>query len=85
MKENIKFTTRVMVIHVLTYCVCGGVFLILFNYAELYQLGNVKYFMHPVGSFSNFLGPVVQIVRGLLFGVILLLLKENVIEKKHAG
>lgn len=83
MKENVKFITRVMVIHVLTYCVCGVVFMALFDYEALYQLGNIKYFMHPVGSTSTFVGPVFQIVRGLLFGFILLLIKENVIQKKH--
>lgn len=83
MKENVKFITRVMVIHVLTYCVCGVVFMTLFDYKTLYQLGNMKYFMHPVGSASNFAGPVIQIVRGLLFGFILLLFKESVIPQKH--
>lgn len=83
MKENVKFISRVMVIHVLTYCVCGGVFLVLFDYEALYQMGNVRYFMHPIGSESNFVGPVFQIVRGLLFGLILLLFKESAIPQKH--
>lgn len=83
MKEYIKFITRATAIHILTYLVCGVVFLTLFHYTELYQIGNVKYFMSPVGSFSSFLGSVFQIVRGLFFGFILLLLEENVIQKKH--
>lgn len=83
MKENVKFIIRVMIIHVLTYCVCGVIFMSIFDYEALYQLGNMKYFMHPIGSISNFVGPLFQIVRGLLFGLILLLFKESIIQTKY--
>lgn len=81
MKENSKFITRIMMIHVFTYLICGVIFSALFHYDALYQQGNVKYFMWPVGSSSNLIGPAFQIVRGLLFGVILLFLKSVMQQK----
>lgn len=83
MKENMKFVSRVMFIHVLTYILCEGVFLVLFHYEEWYQQENIRSFMKPVGSSASLVGPVLQIVRGLLFGFILLLLKDSIIFKKH--
>ena len=83
MKENIKFVIRVMVIHVLTYLLCGVVFSALFDYTALYQQENINTFMRAVGSASSLIGPVMQVVRGLLFGLILLLLKDSIIGKKY--
>ncbi|ULQ58518.1 hypothetical protein K7I13_08000 [Brucepastera parasyntrophica] len=83
MKENFKFVLRVTVIHIVTYILCGMVFSLVFNYKELFQLGNAEYFMRPFDSISSLIGPVIQIVRGLLFGLVLLRLKESVIETKR--
>ena len=83
MKENIKFVIRMMVIHVLTYLLCGVVFSALFDYTALYQQENINTFMRAVGSASSLIGPVMQVVRGLLFGLILLLLKDSIIGKKY--
>ena len=83
MKENTKFILRVTCIHVATYILCGIIFSVLFNYNELFQLGNTKYFMRPLDSASSLLGPVFQIARGILFGFVLLLFKESVIETKR--
>lgn len=81
MKANSKFVTRIMMIHVFTYLMCGIIFSALFHYDALYQQAIVKYFMWPVGSSSSLIGPAFQIVRGLLFGVILLFLKSVMQEK----
>lgn len=83
MKENAKFVLRVTFIHVVTYILCGIIFSSIFNYTELYQLGNTKYFMQPMGSASNFIGPLLQVARGLLFGFVLLLLKDNIMQSKY--
>ena len=82
MKKDTKFVVRVMLIHVATYILCGIVFSTLFNYAELYQVGATLYFMRPVGGASSLIGPAFQVVRGLLFGLIFLLIKESIIETK---
>lgn len=82
MKEHSKFITRIMMIHVFTYLICGVIFSALFHYDVLYQQSNVKDFMWPVGSSSSLIGPAFQIVRGLLFGVILLFLKSVMQQKR---
>lgn len=84
MRENLKFVIRVTFIHCMTYVLCGIIFSALFHYDELYQQGTIKYFMRPVDSFSTLLGPAFQTVRGLLFGFILLLFKDNILLQKHS-
>ena len=83
MRENRNFVFRVMLIHVITYIVCGIIFSALFNYEELFQLGNTKYFMHPYDSSSSYIGMIVQVFRGLIFGFILLLLKDSMLKTRH--
>ena len=83
MRDNAKYVVRVMLIHISTYILCGIIFSTIFNYSELYQVGNTKYFMRAVGGASSLIGPAFQILRGLLFGFILLLFKTSVIETKY--
>lgn len=83
MKEKVGFVLRVLAAHVVTYILCGVIFSALFHYDILYQQGNTKYFMRPLDGSSSLLGPAFQIVRGLLFGLILLLIKDSIIQKKY--
>lgn len=83
MKENIRFVCRILVIHVVTYLLCGIVFSALFHYDKLYQQENIKFFMRAVGGSSSVLGPLFQAMRGLLFGLILLLLKDSILPQKY--
>ena len=83
MNNNVKYVIRVMLIHIATYIFCGIIFSTMFNYSELYQVGNTKYFMRAVGGASSLIGPVFQILRGLTFGLIFLLFKSSVIETKY--
>jgi hypothetical protein len=76
MKDNLKFVGRVAMLHVVTYILCGVVFSMLFNYEKLYTLEGVKTFMRPFNGASTMIGPLVQIVRGTLFGFVLLLAKD---------
>mgnify|MGYP000999960545 CR=1 FL=1 len=77
MKEKLKYIGRVTILHITTYILCGIVFSTLFNYRELFLLENVKYFMRGYDSISIMIGPLVQVVRGLLFGIALLLIKAS--------
>ncbi len=76
MESNFKFVGRVTLIHIATYILCGIAFSMVFDYENLYALEGIKSFMRPVSGESAMLGPLVQVVRGLLFGVVLLLGKE---------
>lgn len=81
--NNIKFIARVTFIHVITYILCGVFFSVIFDYSALFTTGNISYYMKPVEGFSVAIGPLVQVGRGLLFGIALLLIKDSFIEKKY--
>ena len=66
-----RFVTKVMIYHIVTYIICGMIFSHLMNYKELFELGNMKYYMRPAESIHSMVGPFFQFVRGLLFGVVL--------------
>ncbi len=83
MKENARFISKVAGVHIITYLICGLVFSQLFNYEELFNLGNTKYFMREAYGLSSLIGPIFQIVRGILFGFILLLIKDSFLEKPY--
>ena len=85
MRTKMKFISKVTVAHFVTYFICGVLFSKLFNYETLFKLGNAKYFMRDFYGVSSLLGPFVQIIRGLLIGCILLILKDNLLKENRAG
>lgn len=82
-RANVKFVGRVTLIHIVTYILCGIVFAALFDYEQLFTLGNTKYFMREVNSSSSLIGPLVQIIRGILFGLVLLLFRGSYEGKRY--
>ena len=77
-KQNLKFILKVMLIHVITYTVCGIIFSTLFKYQN--SLVNTEH-MRDMNSIIVQLSPVFQIFRGLLFGLVLLLIQNSVLSK----
>lgn len=75
--DNARFVARVTIIHVCTYILCGMVFSTLFDYDTLFKTGNAAYFMRSMDSTSVLIGPCVQILRGVLFGLVLLLFRNS--------
>ena len=75
--DNAQFVARVTIIHVCTYILCGMVFSTLFDYGTLFKAGNAVYFMRSMDSTSVLIGPCVQILRGVLFGLVLLLFRNS--------
>ncbi len=84
MRGNTFFIARVTIIHMITYVVCGIIFMNIINYEELFKLGNAQYLMRSLDSNAVILGPLVQVVRGVLFGLVLLIVKNNVMQEKYA-
>ncbi len=82
MRENIKFVLKVTAAHVATYLVCGLIFARLFDYASLFAMDDVRYFMKDAYGTSSVIGPFVQVLRGAIIGCILLILKDTVLNKK---
>lgn len=77
-----QYVTKITIYHVVTYIVCGIIFSSLFNYSELFNEGCMRYYMQPIASTNTLMGPLLQVVRGLLFGLVLLLLREYIRTEK---
>ena len=83
MKEKIKFLLKVTFAHIGTYIICGMFFSYIFNYEELWQSGIFGSQMRDYHSqIIAYVGMAAQLVRGLLFGFILLLIPREFFLKK---
>ncbi|MBE1553679.1 hypothetical protein [Sporosarcina limicola] len=78
-----NFVVRVTAIHVITYILCGIGFSFLFDYEALFKLDKVDTYMRSYDGASVLIGPIVQVFRGLLFGIILLFMKDIFVGKKY--
>lgn len=79
MKYAVKFISKITIIHVMTYIICGMIFMHVFDYqSTLSQAG-----MRDTNSLIVGLAPVFQIFRGILFGIVLWFFKESFINRKY--
>lgn len=77
------FLLHVTVLHVVTYFIFGFVASSVFHYSDLFGMPVIRDYYRPFGSVSNYLGPLVQILRGLLFGLALLPIRKVLEESKY--
>lgn len=82
--KNGRFIAKTAAAHIVTYFLCGLIFSALFDYEALFKLGTAQYFMRDAYGISSLIGPIAQIVRGILYGAILLLFRDSFLEKPHA-
>lgn len=79
MKKAVQFISKITIIHIITYIICGMIFMQVFDYqSTLSQAG-----MRDTNSLIVGLAPVFQILRGILFGIILWLFRDSFINKKY--
>jgi hypothetical protein len=82
-KSFLSITYKTVLVHTVTYFLMGLIAFSLFNYSAKYAdpvLGNfMRQTSHPLVA----AGPLFQIIRGILFGVVFYLLKEVVFDQKH--
>lgn len=83
MSDNLRFISKVTVLHIFTYILCGIIFSTIFNYNSLFIIDGVNGYMKEFGGSSTLIGPLVQVIRGILFGIILLLFKDTFIGKRY--
>ena len=83
MNNNLRFILKITGIHILTYILCGIIFSTIFSYNSLFSMNGVDGLMKGVGGVSTLLGPLVQVIRGILFGLVLLLFKDTFMGKKY--
>jgi hypothetical protein len=81
LKQNLKFIIKVMLIHVISYTVCGIIFSLLFKYQN--SLVDTKH-MRDMNNIIVQLSPVFQIFRGLLFGLVLLIIQNSILSKPYS-
>jgi hypothetical protein len=79
-KIKIKFIAKVAITHVLTYIICGIVFSQIFDYqSSLVESTNRR----DMNSLLVQMAPLFQIIRGILFGIVLLWIKDSFISRKY--
>jgi len=79
-KEKLKFIGKVTVAHIVSYMLCGIIFMQIFDYMSFIQ--NDAAWRTVEDDWIIRLALLFQIVRGALFGVVLLLMKDCFIDKK---
>lgn len=70
--EVLKFIGSVCVQHVLTYFVLGFLASLILDYRQIFQQEVIRDYYLPFGSLGLTLGPFLQVLRGLLFALVLL-------------
>jgi hypothetical protein len=80
MKEKLKFIGKVTVAHIVSYTICGMIFMQIFDYMSFIQ--NNTAWRSLEDDWIIGLALLFQIVRGALFGVVLLLMKDCFMDKK---
>jgi len=80
--EILTFAWRVTSIHAITYFIVGILAMNIFNYKELFASENLNSFMKPIDSAMVALGPVLQIIRGLIFASVLWSFKSVFLSQK---
>ena len=79
-KEKCNFIFKIAIIHVLTYIVCGITFSMFFGYQESLKITDG---MRDMSDIIVQLAPIFQVIRGILFGLVVLLLRESFQNKEY--
>jgi len=83
-KEEIKpFLWRIIYSHMIAYFVAGLFAVTFMNYKEHFASDTLALLMRPVDSPIVALGPIFQIIRGLIIGLVLLPLRKCFVEDKN--
>jgi hypothetical protein len=78
-----SFTWRITAAHTITYFIAGFLAYKLFNYAELFETGDMAVLMKPTDSPWVMAGPALGVFRGIMFGLILWPFKSVFLEGKY--
>lgn len=77
------FLWRVTSLHMITYFLFGILAFSIFSYDKLYTSGILRDIMKPTNSLWVAAGPALQIIRGVLFAIILWPFKEIILFGKY--
>lgn len=79
----LRFVASATFIHAVTYFIFGIVFSSMLDYPNLFGQPVIRDYYRPFGSVSNYIGPLIQIARGALFGVVLLPFRKVMEESRY--
>lgn len=79
----LRFTFKAIILHTLTYFICGMIFSNLFNYLALFEMPIIRDFMRGYDSPMILLGPLLQPFRGIIFALGIWPLREVLIDRKY--
>jgi len=82
-KENLKFVWRITAAHMIAYTIAGIFALIFLDYENLFASGTFSLMMKPTTDPIVALGPVFQVIRGLIMGLVLLPVRKVFTEEKY--
>lgn len=77
------FVWRVTALHILTYFVVGLLAFTLLDYRSLYAQTELRHLMRPTSSAWVAAGPVLQVIRGVVFGLVLWPVRDIIVEAKR--
>ena len=80
-KKTISFVLYVTFAHCITYFICGVIFSQLMGYSEWWKQPVVCDYFRTFDGAASAAGPFIQIIRGLLFGFILIPLIDFIKQK----
>lgn len=84
--EKLKFSTffwRVTSSHVISYFIMGLIASILLDYKEAFENPPMSYLMRSVDSPWVAAGPMLNVIRGFIFSVVLWFFKDSFLHKKY--
>jgi hypothetical protein len=68
---------KTIVVHTVTYFVFGVLALFVFDYGRLFAETELRFLMRPISDPLVMAGPLLQPIRGLVFGAMLFMLRET--------
>lgn len=77
------FFWRVTSSHMISYFIMGIIASIFLDYQKAFETPPLSYFMRPIDSPWVAAGPMLQVIRGLIFSVVLWIFKDNFLFKKY--
>ncbi len=78
----LRFVVRTTLLHAMTYLVVGIIAALAIDYAALFREPIISDYMRPFGSVWVFIGPAVQLLRGLIIALVLLPFRD-VLRRQH--
>ena len=78
-----EIVVKTAVTHTVTYFIMGLVAVAIFDYAHLYAETSLNLLMRPITDPMIMAGPLLQPIRGGLFGLVFYLLKETLFGQRN--